>query len=561
MLSIWSALMLGACLFLIFQEYSYANLLAKKEAIITDNKDLVYHFWSGSHGRVYLSVTDNMPPNPDLARLENRDAQQLTLIPLSYTMSQMINNAPDFDGRIWRIVSRNPLNPKNRADSWEEKALESIERTRQAAQANAVIDGEAYFRYIRPLIAKQACLQCHEVQGYKEGDISGGLSVAIPIKEYYQTALNESLYSSAIILFIYSLGLGGIFWGKSKTKEFAESKESDYKEYIFSLVNIIEKRDNYTAGHTKRVAEYALLIAEEMGLNKSKIDVLYTACMLHDIGKIATPDSILLKPSKLNALEYEIIKKHSLVGYELLSDSFIYKDIAKIVLHHHEYYDGSGYPYGLKGNEIPLLSQIMTVADAFDAMTTNRIYKAGKSVYSAIAELKELAGKQFNPGIVNAASTALKDIRVEAKVTQLPKSKLEKERFVYFYRDQVTTVYNKEYLEFILTYHHTYELEMDCIHFIYLHNFSQYNARYGWTEGDKLLKKFAKELTVINNSDLVFRVYGDDFVTISREHYVLDRHIEKIKAVLAGTGITMTYKNFNIEKEAIYGIKALEELF
>ena len=107
-----------------------------------------------------------------------------------------------------------------------------------------------------------------------------------------------------------------------------DTKIRDYEQHIFSLVKIIEKRDRYTAGHSQRVATYSALIAKEMGYSKHEVDTLYRACMLHDIGKISTPDSILLKPEKLNNLEYEIIKEHVTVSYELLNKVDIYRDIA-----------------------------------------------------------------------------------------------------------------------------------------------------------------------------------------------------------------------------------------
>jgi len=355
------------------------------------------------------------------------------------------------------------------------------------------------------------------------------------------------------------LGLGVIVYGKRKAKEILETKIKDYEQHIFSLVNIIEKRDSYTAGHTQRVAKYSVLIAKEMGFNKEKVDDLYRACMLHDIGKISTPDSILLKPGKLTALEYDIIKEHVVVGYELLRDVDIYKDIAEIVRHHHEHYDGSGYPQGIKGDAIPIMSQIMTVADAFDAMTTNRIYKTRKSVEIALKELTELGSKQFHAEVVKAAVVALEDIEIEINITQRPKSKIEKERFSYFYKDQITGVYNKDYLEFILAYNNTEEFNMNCIHTIYLHNFNQYNKKNSWNEGDELLKNFAKVLDSINISDFVFRIYGDDFIILNEEHLELEDSIESLEKVLIGTGVTMTYEHLDMKEERIYDISDLEK--
>ena len=155
-------------------------------------------------------------------------------------------------------------------------------------------------------------------------------------------------------------------------------KIKNQEQIIYSMIDMIEARDSYTAGHTKRVATYCVLIAQEMGYTPKDIEFLKKAAWLHDIGKISTPDSVLLKPSKLDNTEYKLIQEHLNSGYEMLSKIDQYKVIADIMREHHEKYDGSGYPRGLKAEEIKPLSRIMMVADAFDAMTTNRVYKPKK---------------------------------------------------------------------------------------------------------------------------------------------------------------------------------------
>jgi len=194
-------------------------------------------------------------------------------------------------------------------------------------------------------------------------------------------------------------------------------------------------------------------------------------------------------------------------------------------------------------------------------MTTNRIYKPRKSVDMAIAELQELSEKQFNTQIVNAASIALRDIEVEKTITQRPRSKIEKERFVYFYKDQTTGVHNKEYLEFVLAHNHTDEFNMRCIYGIYLHNFNQYNINTSWADGDKLLKKFSQALDSMHETNLVFRVYGDDFIVLNKEHFELKNHIEALEDILEGSGVTMIYKHFETQKDNIKSIYDLEKLF
>jgi len=561
---IWSLLMLISAVVLVSNNYTYAEKLAKSEALVSVKKDLAYRSWVASHGGVYVPITEKTPPNPYLAHIQNRDVttsanQKLTLMNPAYTLSQMMKDYTELYGTKGHITSRILMNPKNKPDSWEDKALQNAEITGESSFTKSFINGEKYFRYLRPLVTQQSCLKCHAFQGYKVGDIRGGVSVSIPMKEFYADAFTHSIKNSTIIFLIYMLGLGVIIYGKRKAKEILETKIKDYEQHIFSLVNIIEKRDSYTAGHTQRVARYSVMIAKEMGFSSEKVDDLYRACMLHDIGKISTPDSILLKPGKLTPLEYEIIKEHVVVSYELLSDVDIYKDIAEIVRHHHEHYDGSGYPQGLKGDEIPILSQIMTVADAFDAMTTNRIYKARKSVKTALIELAELSSKQFHAEVVKAAVVALEDIEIEMNITQRPKSKIERERFSYFYKDQVTGVYNKDYLEFVLAYNNTEEFNINYIYAINLHNFNQYNKEHGWAGGDKLLASFSKALNKINKSDFVFRIYGDDFIILNESYYDIKRDIASLEEVLMDTGISMTYEHFDMKVESINDIADLEK--
>ena len=201
-------------------------------------------------------------------------------------------------------------------------------------------------------------------------------------------------------------------------KEKEEEKAENFEKTLESFVSMVEERDTYTGGHSQRVANYSLLIAKDMNFSKEECNLIYRSAILHDIGKIATPDNVLLKPGKLTSLEYKLIQEHVGASYGILSKIPMYKDLAEVIICHHERYDGEGYPKGLKGNEMPLLYQIMIVADAFDAMTTNRIYKGRKSVSIAIQEIKDASSKQFHPLVVNSAIKVLKTIEIEDIVTK-----------------------------------------------------------------------------------------------------------------------------------------------
>ncbi|MGB9822898.1 HD domain-containing phosphohydrolase [Thermodesulfovibrio sp.] len=189
-----------------------------------------------------------------------------------------------------------------------------------------------------------------------------------------------------------------------------ELKQTFY-EIVFALADTIEKRDPYTAGHTKRVMDYSVATAIEMGLGEEEIEKLKLAAILHDIGKIGIRDSILLKTERLTDEEYKIIQNHAIYGAEILQHVRQLKDIIPGVKYHHEKFDGSGYPERLKAQEIPLIARIIAVADTFDAMTTDRPYRKGMSIEAAIQELKNNAATQFDSEVVEAFLKALNKMR------------------------------------------------------------------------------------------------------------------------------------------------------
>ena len=302
----------------------------------------------------------------------------------------------------------------------------------------------------------------------------------------------------------------------NKIKKHHKQKLDNFEQTLISFVEIIENRDAYTAGHTKRVAYYSELIAKQMGYSDLAISKLKRAALLDDIGKIQTPDNILLKPAKLTRNEFELMKGHSTAGYNILKDINMYKSIASIMRFHHERFDGKGYPDGLQGNEIPPLSRILIVTDAFDAMTTSRIYKPRKTITEALQELIELSEIQFHPEVVNAATIALREVECVDSIHQNPLTVLEKERFSYFYKDQLTNCYNKKfYLMKLDEGLNSNEFKNRTT--ITLRNFGLYNDTFSWDKGDMMLTNIANFLLDTFDKDLVFRIEGDDFKVFHRE--------------------------------------------
>jgi diguanylate cyclase (GGDEF)-like protein/putative nucleotidyltransferase with HDIG domain len=181
-----------------------------------------------------------------------------------------------------------------------------------------------------------------------------------------------------------------------------ESIEQLNEELFLTLAKIIDARDPYVSGHATQVGEYAQAIAQEMGLDGEKIAEIYRAGLLHDIGKIGIPEKILHKPERLTAEEYEIVKRHAALGAEFLEACHNLCHMAPYVRHHHERWDGTGYPGRLRGEEIPLESRILAVCDAVEAMASDRPYQAGKPLDKILHEVNQCAGGQFDPAVVDA---------------------------------------------------------------------------------------------------------------------------------------------------------------
>ncbi len=178
-----------------------------------------------------------------------------------------------------------------------------------------------------------------------------------------------------------------------------EKLEKAYLESIQTLRYTVEAKDPYTRGHSDRVSAYSVLIGEKLGLSEDDLKILRVGGLFHDIGKIGIPDSILLKESKLTDDEYSEIKSHPAIGAHILCNAEVFKDIIPIVKHHHERYDGKGYPGQLKGKDIPYFARIATIADAFDAMTSKRTYRNSLPIDVVKAEIEKNLGTQFDPEI------------------------------------------------------------------------------------------------------------------------------------------------------------------
>ena len=175
-----------------------------------------------------------------------------------------------------------------------------------------------------------------------------------------------------------------------------------YRSTLKSLTAALEARDSETHGHSERVVNFSLRLGRELGLDAEQLRSLEFGSLLHDIGKIGVPDAILRKPAALSESEWVRMREHPLHGQKILSGIRFLEGAARVVAQHHERWDGTGYPVGLRGEQIDLNARIFSVADAFDAITSDRVYRRGRSYEDAVAELEGFAGRQFDPEVVEA---------------------------------------------------------------------------------------------------------------------------------------------------------------
>lgn len=279
------------------------------------------------------------------------------------------------------------------------------------------VGGERLIQVVLPLFGTDA-----KLAGYLEGvsrlDIQ---SLEAQQEQVRNGALTASLSVLVTAFLLYPLLLAMLRQSAERSRGLLDANLS----LLRSLGNAIAKRDSDTDAHNYRVTFYAVALAETLGLPKPEISDLMVGAFLHDVGKIGIPDRILLKPEKLTTDEFEIMKTHALLGIEIVADNPWLTGAALTIRHHHECFDGSGYPDGLYGDAIPLNARIFSVVDVFDALTSERPYKKPMSLVEALAIIERASRRQFDPEVVAAFVGIASDLY--AKTVQASSTELRQE--------------------------------------------------------------------------------------------------------------------------------------
>ena len=313
---------------------------------------------------------------------------------------------------------------------------------------------------------------------------------------------------------------------EDKVREKAMQIEQLSFETISTIASMIEAKDSYTKGHSVRVAEYSALIAEELGWREEEIQNLKYIALLHDIGKVGIPDNVLNKPGRLTEHEFNIIKSHTTIGGDILKDIETITDVDAGAKYHHERYNGTGYPQGLCGEEIPLVARIICIADAYDAMSSKRIYRDSLPREEIHKELIKGRGTQFDPKLLDITVKLMEagkldieygDIAKEktlseessALINQIVKSIEEEAKRAEAY-DYLTGLLNRKEGEAQIT--KAMKEKQGCLAFVDLDNLKRTNDTMGHLAGDYALKTVGEVLSKFEDRAILSRLGGDEFL-------------------------------------------------
>lgn len=338
-------------------------------------------------------------------------------------------------------------------------------------------------------------------------------------------------------------------------------------QMIQTLSVTIEAKDEYTRGHSYRVAQYAALIAEELGWDEDEVENLRNAAYLHDIGKIGIPDAILNKPSKLLDAEYEIIKKHTSIGADILKNITLIRHVEEVARYHHERYDGRGYPEGLGGEQIPVQARIVAVADSYDAMNSKRIYRNRLPEDVIRKELIRNRGIQFDPVMVDAFLKLMDENRIQIaeqdwngfggeNLSELETGgTTEAFKFISEVMDTMNSQLDTQNIDYLtgLPMRNQGEKQIaqsmqthgGCLVFLDLDNLKKINDIFGHRSGDRALKALGDTILDYAGSSIACRLGGDEFLIFLPDYSKED----------AAELVRQIFESFTTRKEKDAGIR------
>ncbi len=337
--------------------------------------------------------------------------------------------------------------------------------------------------------------------------------------------------------------------GMKKSKQL----ETMTLQAIIAVANTIDSKDKWTRGHSLRVAKYATEIARRMKWTDDDITAINYIALLHDVGNVGIPDTILNKQGKLSEEEYRIMKQHTTIGEDILRDINSVKEAALCARSHHEWYDGTGYQDGKKGDEIPIEARIIAVAEAYDAMTTDRSYRKRLSVQEVIQELERGRGTQFDPDVTDIMLQMIKDGfecceedllyfkdgsligESSALIHKILSGYTEKIKNAV-YKDPLTGVWNRGYTETKINEFLSERRNNGVLFMLDMDDFKSINDTYGHIVGDEMLIKFGHTLQKLTRQDdIVCRLGGDEFVVFLKgacSHSAISEKAEQILVTL-----------------------------
>lgn len=409
---------------------------------------IITRLWVADHGGLFVAEQPGVDANPFLPNTDITDQQGRTYHFRNPAMvTREISAYAQTEGLYrFRLTSLKLRNPDNAPLLFEKEALlhfeyQGYDLSKEGLSGEVLENSIRTYVRIVPLVIEDSCLKCHRDQGYEVGDVRGGISVYIPMTEALNTIKRNGagliitwfgivlLVSGAIYLLLRDMVLKPVEHLHGVAQRLVDGEYSakadlstgdEFEDFarafnnmnqrlkdglsgtIRSLVAAVDARDPYTKGHTARVARYSLAIAREMGLPEDRLAEIEIGAILHDIGKIGIADELLGKCSALEDEELKRMADHVNKGAKIVYDADFLKFTIPAILYHHERPDGKGYPLGLTGDDLPLSAMIISVADTFDAMTTDRPYRKAMPREEAVREIEKHAGTQFDAEVVKA---------------------------------------------------------------------------------------------------------------------------------------------------------------